>query len=1182
MLEHLNSGYNLRSAQVGMWMAQSIAGPTKSYSIAHYFDIEGPLDLDLFLAALEYAGNDAENLRVYFTDNNGQPRQHITSLEGWHPELLDLSACPEPEVAAVGWMRAEAGRPVDLLAEPPYRVALIKLSDSRHFWYLRAHHAIIDALSGLLFAQRVSRIYNAKIAGAEPSVPALPRITDLLEEERRYLESQHYLDDRDFWLNQLRDCPSLPRLTHQIIDTPDTTLHEHDVLNLELSACIRNAAWQLRSTWSGLAVAAGAAYLFRMTGAEDVVLGIPVTGRVGRIHRNAVAMLSNVIPLRLKIYSGMRFSDLVQQVSATLRQALRHQRYRYETMRRDLGLTGTNRLFALEINAMAFEDRIDFSGCTGVSHIITNPPTGDLAFTLFGRPAEGEIRIEADATAKHYDMTDLTCHRARFTRLLVGLADAPDRALGQLDLLEPAERRLVVRGWNGTDQAVPARDFPQLFEEHVVRAPHRVALDDSQTSWTYAELNERANRLARLLIARGAGPEKAVISTLPRCMEAVQAVVAVLKARAVYVPVDLGQPAERLAGIAEAVQAGTVLGLSRDRQRMTRMGPRWLALDDPGVVKQLAGYLGTDPQPNHVAGQSTQGLAYVIFTSGSTGVPKGAMVHQQGMINHLLAKVRELRLTERSRVALCAPLTFDVSLWQMLAPLLVGGSVHVVDEITGRDALALFEDVANAAVSVLELVPSQLRAALGAWDEGLPALRMPQLQSLIVNGEVLTPSACRRWYARFPHTTIINAYGLTECSDDSTHSVIDAESLDAGGRLPVGRPLPNNKLYILGADMRPLPVGVPGELFIGGTGVGRGYLRDPVLTSLRYVADPYSGVPGARMYCTGDHARWRPDGQLDYLGRADRQVKIRGNRIELGEVEAALRNVSGVADAVAAVDVSSSAPRIVGYVTGSADKDQVRKAVKDLLPDYMMPSVIVYLDEFPVNANGKVDRARLPAPQATGPSSGTSPRTPEEVALAGAFAEALGLGSVRIDDSFIELGGDSILAIQVISQCRKAGLRLSVREIFEYQTVREVAANAVLTGQDEAELPGAELGPVMPTPIIRWLHERGGTLSDCHQWVTLHVDKAIDLAALTAAVAAVLDCHSMLRAKRAQGDDLILDVPEQPLAAAECVQRRDVSSLSDRELDAAEDQERRGPWCRWSGSTGEPDAAAACSWWLTT
>src|SRR5260370_15634809 len=287
MLEHLNCGYNLRSAQVGGRMGESSGGPGKSYSIAYYFDIEGPLDLDLCLGVIGYGGNGVEKLRVYFTDNNGQARQHITSLEGWHPELLDLSACPEPEVAAVGWMRAEAGRPVDLLAEPPYRVALIKLSDSRHFWYLRAHHAIIDALSGLLFAQRVSRIYNAKIAGAEPSVPALPRITDLLEEERRYLESQHYLDDRDFWLNQLRDCPSLPRLTHQIIDTPDTTLHEHDVLNLELSACIRNAAWQLRSTWSGLAVAAGAAYLFRMTGAEDVVLGIPVTGRVGRIHRNA-------------------------------------------------------------------------------------------------------------------------------------------------------------------------------------------------------------------------------------------------------------------------------------------------------------------------------------------------------------------------------------------------------------------------------------------------------------------------------------------------------------------------------------------------------------------------------------------------------------------------------------------------------------------------------------------------------------------------------------------------------------------------------------------------------------------------------------------------------------------------------------------------------------------------------
>jgi acyl-coenzyme A synthetase/AMP-(fatty) acid ligase/aryl carrier-like protein len=429
------------------------------------------------------------------------------------------------------------------------------------------------------------------------------------------------------------------------------------------------------------------------------------------------------------------------------------------------------------------------------------------------------------------------------------------------------------------------------------------------------------------------------------------------------------------------------------------------------------------------------------------------MVHRRGMVNHLLAKVEDLGLTETDRLVHNAPVTFDISVWQMLAALVVGGSVRVVGRDVAADPAALFGTI-GAGVTVLEVVPSLLRAALDDWEAGAPAPAVAGLRWLPVTGEALPADLCDRWFARFPEVPLVNAYGPTECSDDVTHAVLDAGH-HGGGRVPIGGPVRNTELYVLGDELQPVPAGVPGELYVGGTGVGRGYLNDAARSSATFLADPFAGG-GARMYRTGDLVAVRSDGQLEFLERRDFQVKVRGHRIELGDVEAGLRGLDGVIDAaVRVVDDPAGQNRLVGYVTGSdLDGKNVRHELQQRLPEYMVPAVVLVLDALPLTAHGKLDRAALPVPEPDLAElwAGRPPATEEEKTLCEVFAEVLGLTLVGADDNFFALGGDSINSIQVVSRARRAGLALTLKDIFQHKTA-EAIAGVVRPLAEPAEAP---------------------------------------------------------------------------------------------------------------------------------
>jgi amino acid adenylation domain-containing protein/non-ribosomal peptide synthase protein (TIGR01720 family) len=1155
------SGDDLWAAQRGIWFAQQLGPPSRVHNLAQYTVIEGPLDVTVFGAAVDLVLAETETVRACFGEEDGRIRQYVAPVTAPGLEFRDLSggAASDPEADAVAWMRADMWQPVDLTRAPLYRTVLVRVAPDRHLWYKRVHHIIMDALSAPLFIKRTAQVYNGLLAGREPR--PIPPVSPLMlaEDDARYRYSAQFADDRAFWRDRLAGLPEPVSLAHQTVAAEAPVRRSSATLSGGISDAVRQTAAGLGATWPTLMIAATAAYLHRLTGRTDVVLEMPVAGRTSTLHWQTPTMLSNVLPLRVRVHGHDSFADVVGAVSDEIGQILPHQRYRYEDLRRDLGLEWDEPLSSVEANVMSFRQATTFGDASASIRTLSNGLPHDLAVAVCGQPRDGDLLLDVDGNAHRHDATDLVGHRDRFTQLLAGAVARPQCRLDRLDLLGDTQRTVLAHGWSATRRPMPDTTVAGLFRRQVRRTPDAVAVLDGDRFWTYAELNARANRIAHLLTARSAVQERFVVSALPRSVDTVAVLLAVLKTGAAYVPIDPDHPVARNAAVLDAVRPAVVLAVAdRTAGLPDRPGAPVLLLDDPDTAAALAAAADTDP--TDPAPEHPDRLRYAIFTSGSTGTPKGAMVVEQGMVNHLLAKVEDLGLSPQDRVCFNSPLTFDVSVWQLLAALLVGGSVQVVPDEAVHDALLLMATVDRYRSTVLEVVPSLMRAVLDAYDRGSPAPELMDLRWYVVNGEVLPPELCRRWYARYPAASLVNAYGLTECSDDNAHAFLGPADVRGDGRLPVGRPLRNNRLYVLGADLGLLPIGVVGDLYIAGTGVGRGYLRDPARTATRYVADPF-GRSGARMYRTGDRARLRADGQLDFLGRSDHQVKVRGNRIELGEVEAALRGVPGVTDAVVAVHESTPGQqRLVGYVVGSATAEAIRRGLTATLPDYMVPALFVTLDRLPLNTNGKVDRRALPAPDLSGLGGGHAPATAVERALCELYAETLGLPSVGVDDDFFDLGGDSIVVIQLVSRARATGLAVTPRDVFEQRTPAALAtvAEGVDAGHAVAPEPdGAGIGEVATTPIVEWLRELGGRITGFHQSVLLTTPGDVDAAVLGRALRQLTDRHDALRLRLSVDDDawrLVVGPPGGDPAGALPV-RVDVTGGTDADLAVALDRE---------------------------
>jgi len=589
----------------------------------------------------------------------------------------------------------------------------------------------------------------------------------------------------------------------------------------------------------------------------------------------------------------------------------------------------------------------------------------------------------------------------------------------------------------------------QIFEAQVERSPAAVAIAYQGKQISYRELNQQANRLAHYLRSCGVGPETVVALLAERSMLFAVAMLAVFKAGGAYLPLDPQHPAARLRRVIEQSRCQFILSTASFAATLSHTLSESPAEARPCCIS-LEEVLHSNQQDENLPTVSMPGnLAYVIYTSGSTGQPKGAMVEQRGMLNHLSAKIEALELSAADIVAQTASQCFDISVWQFLAALLVGGRVQIYPDAIAHDALQLLQQVEQQQVSILETVPSLLRAILDAQeDETSDRPQLAKLRWLIPTGEALPVELCRRWLKRYPHIPMLNAYGPTECSDDVTHYVISEPPPQQQRTIPIGRAIRNIQLYVLDENLQPLPAGESGELYVGGIGVGRGYLGDEQRTAEAFIADPFVPTENARLYKTGDLARYLPDGNLEFIGRRDTQVKIRGYRIELGEIEAVLNQQEGVREAVVVVrEEEPGDKRLVAYVVlrqqQAITMEDVRKQLKTQVPTYMVPATFVQLEKLPLTSNGKLDRAALPAPEPGRSMTEASYVAPTQLLhrqLVAIWEEVLGVKPIGIKDDFFELGGDSLLAVKLFERIEQVcGQKLELATLFAGATIEQVA-----------------------------------------------------------------------------------------------------------------------------------------------
>ncbi|EYT79782.1 diguanylate cyclase, partial [Streptomyces sp. Tu 6176] len=1058
MTERAQRRLPLTGAQTGVWYGQRLAPDSPVYNVGQYVEINGPVEVAAFEAAVCRTVRECEALTVRFEeDGAGEPWQflapHGAALDGPALRVVDHRDATDPDAAALELMRSDMGRPVDPATGPLFAYALHLVGPNRALWYQRAHHIALDAYAFSLVSRRVAQVYTALVRGEEPEPTPFRPLADVVTEEQTYRNSEQAVADREFWSSRLADRPEPELLAGAAHPASQTFLRDGAVLTPEATAGLHAIGRAAKASWADTVTAAFAAFLHRSTGSRDVLLSLPAMSRLGSAALWVPAMVVNVLPLRVPVRPGTGIGELTAGTARLVRELRAHQRYRAEDIRRDLGLVGREQgLLGPMVNIKAFDYALDFAGAPGTAHNIAAGPVHDLTLGLYHDAADGHIRFELDANPIAYDAEELAARSAEFNRFLAELsAGGPGTPVSAPELVDGWTRRALRDAAGTTAREVEPGTVVDAVAAQAAAHPARTAVVADGRELTYTELDERANRIARLLIARGAGPESYVGIALPRTADLLVALLAVLRTGGAYLPLDLDYPADRLDHMVRDARPVCVLTtLAAAPSAPDVPGTETVVLDAPDTLAALAA-LPANPVADAERLGPPDGAhpAYVIHTSGSTGRPKGVVVPHSALANFLRMQAHELALCPGDTLVAVTTVSFDIAALELWVPLISGATVVLADRDTVRDPAALSALVDAHRPAVMQATPSLWQALLA---EGAPASLVGT--SVLVGGEAVPADLAER-LARTARK-VTNVYGPTEATVWATSATL---SPGHTGTPDIGTPFWNTRAHVLDGSLRHTPNGRPGELYLAGAQLARGYLGRHALTAERFVADPY-GPPGTRMYRTGDLVRRRADGRIEYVGRADDQVKLRGFRIELGEIESVLGAAESVGRAVAVVreDVPGT-QHLVAYVVPAGegrvpDPVALRELTAARLPEYMVPSAVVVLDAFPLTANGKVDRRALPAPDLSGltTAGARAPRGAREEILTGILADVLGLPSVGPDDDFFTLGGHSLLAARVIARVRGAlGTECGIRDVFEARTAAALAER--LAGRDGSALP---------------------------------------------------------------------------------------------------------------------------------
>ena len=1081
-----------------------------AYNLPGAVRLQGELKVEALVAAFEALMARHEPLRTLFSLEDGAWVRRLQPAAALPLERRDFAGAAERERLLEDCVREQASLPFDLQRGPLLRVCLVRMAEQEHVLLLTLHHIVADGWSMNVLIDEFSRLYAQCVAGALPQLPALPiQYADYAVWQRSWLEAGELQRQLDYWTAQLGDEQPVLELP---TDFPRPASPSYRGVRLEfaiepeLTQRLRALAQQQGVTLFMLLLASFQTLLHRYTGQDDIRVGVPIAGRSKAETEGLIGLFVNTQVLRSQPRGDLPFSALLAQVKAAVLGAQAHQELPFERLINALQQArdpSHSPLFQVLYNhqpLVADVEQLQIAEGLKASRLELGGRTTQFDLALDTLEKAGTLHAALTYACDLFEQASIERLRGHWLNLLQGIVDNPQARLGELPLLHGEERQRMLMSWNAT--AEPYADGPcvqRLIEAQAARTPAAPALYFEGVELSYAQLNAQANRLAHHLIDAGVGPEVLVGICLERSLEMVVGLLAILKAGGAYVPLDPDYPAERLAYMLEDSGVRLLLTQSALHERLPLTADlQVLCLDSLDT--------STCSEANPLQRCAAHNLAYVIYTSGSTGRPKGAGNSHVALFNRLAWMQQAYALTPADSVLQKTPFSFDVSVWEFFWPLMVGSRLVVALPGAHRDPALLIDTIVEQRISTVHFVPSMLQAFI--HEPGVEVCT--SLQRIVCSGEALPADAQAQVFARLPQAGLFNLYGPTEAAIDVTHwTCID----DGRHSVPIGRPIANLRTHILDAELNPVPAGAAGELYLGGIGLARGYHRRAALTAERFVVDPFGS--GERLYRTGDLARYRHDGVIDYLGRLDHQVKIRGLRIELGEIEAGLMAHPAVKEAVV---LAQDNKLLVAYLVLAAAVDdtqalnaQLQAHLLQSLPAFMVPEFLLHLERLPVTANGKLDRKALPRAGALREQAFAAPRSERQTLLAQIWQQLLKVEAVGLDDNFFALGGDSIVAIQVVSRARQAGLRLTPADVFKYQTLRALA-EAV----EQAPLLSIEQGPlhgeVALTPIQHWFFEQ--TVPQRQHWnqsVLLTPREHLHAALLEKAVQALVVQHDALR-----------------------------------------------------------------------
>ncbi len=1134
-------------AQQRLWFLEQLDPDSGQYNMATAVTMTGALQIAALQQSLQYLTHRHESLRTTFRTVAGELMQVVHPQGSVSLAMVDGTQLSERDQWQQ-WLVAEAQRPFDLATDALLRVTVLQLAPTEHILLLVMHHIISDGWSLNVLVQELATVYAAVACGRSPDLPDLPiQYADFAIWQRDWLEQGERDRQLHYWQQQLQGLAPLQLAT----DFPRPAIATGNgarqtwTISVELTRGLRQLSQQSYTTLYMTLLAAWQTLLYRYSGQDDITVGSPVANRNQVETQGLIGCFVNTLVLRSGIEDGQTFRQFLSQVKQTALTAYENQDLPFETLvdalqpERDLSRNPLFQVwFALNHAATATLEIPDLTW----SALPLERSTTQFDLSLEVVDQGQTLTATVDYSTDLFQAETIIRLWQHFQVLLAGIVEHPDTAIAHLPLLTAAERQQVLWDWNQTQIEVPQHlCIHDLFEQQAAQTPDAIAVVDPNQQLTYSELNHRANQLAHYLQQRGVRAETLVGLCLNRTVDLLVGILGILKAGGAYVPLDPSYPRERLEFMIQDSQLTILLTQQNLLKTLPPTTAQLLCLDTdwettPADFSTQNSKLKTQNPSTHppICPSTSTNLAYLIYTSGSTGRAKGVMIEHRSLVNAYFAWDAAYQLRSQIRCHLqMASFSFDVFTGDWVRALCSGGRLVLCPRDILIDPPALYAFIQQHHIDAAEFVPAVLRPLAQYVREHQQ--RLDQFKLLVCGSDTWTwqdYQHIRQLCA--PTTRLINSFGVTEATIDSSYFEADADN-DTSANLPIGRPFANTQLYILDRHQQPVPIGVAGELYIGGAGLARGYLNHSELTAKRFIPSPFTlsthppiypstHALSSTLYKTGDIARFRPDGTIEFWGRADYQVKLRGYRIELGEIETVLSHYSQVQAAVVTVHTNDAGhKRLVAYVVPQCASEHwladhlpdLQQHLKAQLPEYMVPAVFVVLDQLPLTPNGKVDRRSLPAPHySPARSETTAPQTPIEQTLVQIWSEVLGLERIGIYDNFFALGGDSILSIQIIAKANQAGLHLTPKHLFQHQTIAELATVVADAPSPIQADQGQVTGIVPLIPIQKWFFEQPWQAP--HHWnqsVLLEVRQPLNLSWFEQALHRIVEHHDMLRSR---------------------------------------------------------------------